>query len=169
MMSDQRQRAQAAEQRSILEYTVAHFKEVARQNRFAENSAVDHDKARCAVCHPELLALEPFETYLEVVAESVKVRRPRLDQDLVGAINSDLALMGLDARVSLELLHSGETEAVERWSEWIREALATGLGLLSVHSPGSREFSLDDPDSATWQTLVEEKIKGIMEYQRQNP
>ena len=38
---------------SAFTYTVEHFKEIARQNRFAENRSVAHDVGRCLICHPE--------------------------------------------------------------------------------------------------------------------
>lgn len=153
---------------SFLSYTVSHFKEVARQNRYAENGSIEHDRSRCAICHPELVPLHPFEVYLEVVVESVKVRRPRLDQELVDEINSDLALAGINARVSLDSLEAEEEQALQYWSDWIREAISTGLGLLSVHGPESYEFYLDDLENESFEDLVREKIAHIIRFQKEN-
>lgn len=152
-----------------LTYTLAHFREIARRNRFAENAAFPHDAARCVVCHPELLPMNPLAVYLEVVTESIKVRRPCLDQGLLGEINADLKLAGDSREVSMESLLAGEPTAVALWSGWVREALETGLGLLSVHSPTSREFSVDDPDQTHEEgRLVEAAVERIMAFQRQN-
>ena len=156
------------EQRSCLSYTVEHFREVARQNRFAENARVAHDAGRCVICHPELLPMDPFATYLEVITPSVKVRRPCLDAALVDAINGDLALLGAPGGVSLESLVAEETQAVACWHDWIRDALSTGLDLLAIHTPTALEFSLDQPDSAEHATLIETKIREIMDYQKNN-
>jgi len=76
------------EQESLIQYTVSHFEDVARQNRFPENGSIAHDTERCLICHPERAPLPPFAVYLEVVAQSVKVRRPSLDQELVDAITA---------------------------------------------------------------------------------
>lgn len=156
------------EQTERLSYTVSHFKEVARRNRFAENNKVEHDEKRCVICHPELLSLDPFETYLEVVAQSVKVRRPRLDGDLVDEINKDLDLLGLDFRVSVDSLLSGDQNAVSYWSDWIRDALATGLGLLSIHSKTSMDFSLEEGEERGLGGAVESRVQEIMSYQKLN-
>lgn len=157
------------EQGSFLSYTISHFREVARQNRFAENSFIEHDVNRCVICHPELLPLDPFEIYLEVVTQSVKVRRPRLDEDLVDEINNDLALLDQTFRVSLQSLEAGEARAVQCWSDWLRDALSTGLGLLSIHSSASYDFALDDPQAGGWEDLIESKIVELLNYQKENP
>ena len=156
------------DQESILAYTISHFQEVARQNRFAENSTIEHDTSRCAVCHSDLLPIEPFAIYLEVVTQSVKVRRPHLDQSLVDEINSDLALMGNPFQVSLESLRSGEAQAVEHWRNWLRDALSTGLGLLSIHSASSHEFDLEEAEDVGFGQLIEEKVDELVEYQEKN-
>jgi len=156
------------EQKASLAYTISHFQEVARQNRFPENNKVDHDTHRCVICHPELLPLDPFETYIDVVAQSVKVRRPRLDQGLVDEINKDLDLMGLSVRVSVDSLLAGEANDVQYWSDWIREALTTGLDLLSIHSATSSELSLEDAESRGLGGAVEDKTREIMNYQKAN-
>ena len=156
------------EQRSCLSYTVEHLREVARQNRFAEIASVAHDASRCVICHPELLPLDPFITYLEVITPSVKVRRPCLDTALVDAINGDLALLGAPVEMSLESLLAEETQAVAYWHDWIRDALSTGLDLLAIHSPTSLEFSPDQPESAEQASLIETKIREIMDYQKDN-
>jgi hypothetical protein len=155
-------------QKELLSYTVSHFKEIARLNRFAENSVFEHEAGRCLVCHPELLPVDPFAVYLEVVTESIKVRRPSLDGPLVHEINGDLALQGTPERVSFEDLISGEEEARRHWRDWLRDALATGLGLLSVHSHTSREFELEEAHEQGLETLIEEKIKELMDFQRGN-
>jgi hypothetical protein len=110
------------------QYTIAHFVEIARQNRFAENATTSHDSDRCLVCHPERSDEPPFLLYLEVIRESVKVRRPHLDDDLVAAINSDLELLGVSDRVTLEALRRGRPEAIGHWRDFLRDALDTGLG-----------------------------------------
>jgi hypothetical protein len=150
---------------SLLPYTIAHFQEIARRNRFAENNAIEHDSNRCVICHPELLEEDPFSTYLDVVTQSVKVRRPRLDQALVDEINSDLALVGSGSRVTLESLQDGNEEASRIWADWIRDALATGLGLLSIHSATSLEFDLSE-QPAHLEDVIMSRIQEIMRYQR---
>ncbi len=156
------------EQKSFLTYTVLHFQEVARQNRFAENGSIEHDRARCAICHPELLSMDPFEIYLEVATQSVKVRRPRLDDELINEINSDLALLGDSYQLELESLLNKDPQAHECWSQWLKDALSTGLGLLSIHSPTGYEFSLDDPQSGEQTELIDSKVLELMEYQLAN-
>jgi hypothetical protein len=156
------------EQKSCHSYTIAHFQEIARQNRFAENSTIEHDVERCAVCHPELLPVSPFAVYLDVVTQSIKVRRPRVDQSLVDEINSDLILSGLDHRMSPGLLLSGEDQAERYWEEWIREAFETGLGLLSVHSRTSFEFSLEEAEAEGFADLIDERVQELKKYQRDN-
>jgi len=84
--------------------------------------------------------MEPFAAYLEVVTRSVIVRRPALDQGLVDEINHDSILAGFRG-----IRPCGGT-GIPPWSRWVREALDTGLGLLSIHSPTSREFSLEEAE-----------------------
>lgn len=156
------------EEESILAGTVSHFREIARLNRFAENAAFAHDAERCAVCRPGLLPMDPFAVYLDVVTQSIKMRRPRLDQDLVDAINGDLALMGESFRTSLEAFESGEPDASACWRNWLRDALATGLGLLSIHSSSSLEFDLDEQEEKGFNGLILAKIRELMEYQKNN-
>lgn len=151
-----------------LDYTVEHFKNIARENRFPENAAVSHDADSCLICHPEKTSLPPFFVYLQVVAESVKVRRPQLDERLVEAINDDLALLGKDPCVTLEALLSESEQAAAAWRGWIVDAINTGLSLLSIHSPTSQEFSLDDPGVAEAGVLIEATVADIMRYQRRN-
>jgi hypothetical protein len=156
------------EERSALMYTIEHFKEIARQNRFAENRAFGHETDRCLICHPELCPVDPLVFYLKVVTESIKVRRPRLDQSLVDDMNHDLELMGESERVSREALMEGDPKALACWSGWVREALGTGLGLLSVHSSTSREFTLEEADMRGLGHIVEVRVKEIMAFQKQN-
>lgn len=156
------------EQRDLLSRTVSHFKEIARRNRFAENRSFEHDTRRCLVCHPELVPLDPFLVYLEVVAESVKVRRPSLDSLLAAEINSDLDLLGIPERVTVESLLSGDAQGTIRWKDWLRDALATGLGLLSVHSDTSAEFDLDEAEEAGLGEWIQRKIADLMEFQRKS-
>jgi hypothetical protein len=151
---------------SLIEYTLSHFVEIARQNRFPENNVIDHDASRCGICHPERLGAEAFNLYLEVVARSVLVRRPRLDPALVDAINEDLALSGEAYRVSFESCAAGEEQSVQAWKEWIRNALATGLGLLSIHSATSLEFDLDEEEMAGNGKIISEKTDEIMTAQK---
>jgi hypothetical protein len=154
------------QQQACLSYTVEHFQEVARQNRFPENSSIPHDTERCVVCHPELLPQHPFITYLDVVTQSVKVRRPRLDAELVTAINDDLALIGSDRRISHDSLLAEEEQAMACLRDWLHDALATGLELLAIHSPGSREFTLEEMESGEMAPLIPEKIQEIIAWQR---
>lgn len=154
------------EQRVLLSRTVSHFKEIARLNRFAENRSFEHDTHRCLICHPELVPLDPFLVYLEVVAESVKVRRPNLDSLLVAEINSDLELLGIPERVTVESLLSGDARGTMRWRDWLRDAIATGLGLLSVHSGTSSEFDLDEAEKAGHGEWIQRKINDLMESQK---
>ena len=156
------------EQRSFLIYTILHFQEVARQNRFAENGSIEHDNARCTICHPELLPMDPFEIYLEVATQSVKVRRPRLDDELIDEINSDLALLGDAYRLEAGSLLDEDPQAVECWSQWLKDALSTGLGLLSIHSPTGYDFSLDDLETDEWTDQIDSKVRELMEYQLAN-
>jgi hypothetical protein len=155
------------EQESLLQYTVSHFEDIARQNRFPENGSIAHDTERCLICHPERVPLPPFAVYLEVIAQSVKVRRPSLDQELVDAINGDRQLMGISKELPLEDFLLETPEALDCWSDWLREAMNTGLSLLSIHSPASLEFDLDDPELAeAFSGLIQEKIQEIMDHQK---
>lgn len=156
-----------ADQLDFLSYTIEHFQEIARQNRFAENSTVPHDVERCVICHPELLPLDPFETYLDVVTQSIKIRRPALDDGLIEQINGDLAMAGETRRVTLDALLSGEPEAMDLWRAWIREAMATGLGLVSVHSATSHELDLEEAEEVGHAVIIEERIQELMQYQRE--
>ncbi|MCU0586561.1 MAG: hypothetical protein MUF52_00245 [Syntrophobacteraceae bacterium] len=158
-------RSLSGEERSRLQYTISHFKEIARQNRFAENGSIEHDVSRCVVCHADLVPWNPFITYLEVVTPSVLVRRPRLDQDLVDEINGDLSMLGEDHRVSIQLLRSGDAPSTQCWREWIQTALATGLGLLSIHSPTSLELDLDEAREDGMGDAIDVKILEIMREQ----
>jgi len=152
-------------QKALFDQTIEHFKEIARQNRFAENAAVEHDRERCAVCHPGLVGLEPFLLYLEIVTQAVKERRPELDRELVEEINRDLDLSGLSFRVTLEELIAGEEEARACWAAWVRDALAAGLGLLSVHSPTSLDFDLDGGEALAWEEDIDSRVREIMAHQ----
>jgi hypothetical protein len=152
---------------SSLSYTVEHFKEVARQNRFAENNRVEHDEERCLICHPESFPDNPFAIYLKVVAESVKVRRPSLDQTFVDEINSDLELMGEPGTVTRESLLEGDPAALQYWSAWVREALSTGLGLLSIHSGSSHEFTLEDAEEQGLKRDIDAAVEDIMDFQKE--
>jgi hypothetical protein len=156
------------EQWSFLSYTIGHFKEIARQNRFAENNTFEHEIDHCLICHPELFPADPLVIYLRVATESVKVRRPRLDQSLMDEINNDLEFMGESGRISKESLLEGDPSALRYWSGWVREALATGLGLLSIHSSASREFTLEEAEERGLRHIVEARVKEIMAFQKQN-
>jgi len=50
----------------------------------------------------------------------------------------------------------------------MREALSTGLGLLSIHSNTSLEFALDEAEDQRLGPIVEAAVKEIMAFQRQN-
>ncbi len=150
-----------------IQYTVAHFKDIARKNLMAENGSISHDRDRCAICHAELAGPDPFPVYLEVIVGAVLVRRPRLDEALVADINSDREMVGLESDLTLARLLRGEKDAMDSWVLWVREALATGLGLLSVHSPTSLDFDLDEQEEAGYGELIESKIRHIIEAQKQ--
>jgi hypothetical protein len=158
----------SAQQAANLAYTIAHFKEIARQNRFAENSTIPHDTERCVICHPKLLPTDSFLTYLEVITPSILIRRPRLDQTLVDEINSDLELIGSSSRVSLNELLSEDANAMEHWSNWLRSAIQTGLQLLSVHSATSEEFDLDEAEANGWGKAIDNKIRELESHQKQD-
>jgi hypothetical protein len=149
-----------------IQYTIAHFKEIARQNRSAENATIAHDRERCVICRPELAGPDPFAVYLEVMVESILVRRPKLDADLVEQMNSDRQMLGLEGDITVARLMRADPDAVESWVEWTRDALATGLGLLSIHSPASLDFDLDEQEAAGHAELIESKIRQIMERQK---
>ncbi len=147
-------------------YTISHFKEIARQNRFAENNEIAHDSGRCAICNPGIAGPDPFSVYLEVIVESILVRRPKMDEALVSAINEDRAMAGLAANVTVEHLLGGDPDALNSWTAWVREALDTGLGLLSIHSSTSLDFTLDEQESMGHGPLIESKIRYIIDRQK---
>ncbi|MCL5405682.1 MAG: hypothetical protein M1398_02995 [Deltaproteobacteria bacterium] len=149
-----------------IHYTISHFREIARQNRSAENASISHDRERCAICDPALAGSEPFAVYLEVSVESVLVRRPRLDEALVAEMNSDREMVGLEGDITIARLLGGEKDALDSWAAWVREALATGLGLLSVHSPASLDFDLEEQEMLGYGPLIESKIRHIIETQK---
>ncbi|MDR3566515.1 MAG: hypothetical protein P4L43_00645 [Syntrophobacteraceae bacterium] len=150
----------------VLHYTFSHFTEIARQNLMAENSSVAHDRERCAICNPGLAGPDPFPVYLEVIVSSVLVRRPRLDAALIADINSDREMTGLKSDLTLARLLGGEKDALDSWMGWVREALATGLGLLSVHSPTSLDFDLDEQEEIGHGPLIQSKVQHIIEMQK---
>ena len=154
-----------APQHPLLTYTIAHFEDIARKNLFPENNKVPHDIGKCLICHPELLSEEPFAIYLEVVAQSVKVRRPAWDAELVNTINSDRELMGLPPSLSLMKLHARDPEALATLAAWLRDAIDTGLELLAIHSSNSLEFCLEDATTKELQTLVDDKVAEIIACQ----
>jgi hypothetical protein len=153
---------------SLLVDTIDHFKEIARQNRFAENSSFDHETHRCLICHPQSFPVDPFVIYLKVVTEAIKVRRPRLDEGLIEEINSDIEFLGEPGRISRESLLADDPQALRFWSGWVREALATGLGLLSIHSKTSLEFTLEEAEERGLSHMIEARVKEIMAFQKQN-
>jgi len=64
----------------------------------------------------------------------------------------------------LKELQARTPSAMEAFRLWVRNALETGLELLSVHSPTSMAFSLDDTEeNFRRQAFVERKIQDIME------
>jgi hypothetical protein len=147
-------------------YTVSHFKEISRRNLFDENNKIAHESDRCAVCNPGIAGTDPFPVYLEVIVESVLVRRPKLDEALVSEINGDRTMVGLTTKVTVRDLLEGNPDAIESWAAWVREALATGLGLLSIHSPSSLDFTLDEQESMGHGPLIESKVRYIMDQQK---
>lgn len=145
------------------EFTIRHFQEIARANRFAENASIPHDATRCLVCHPEQGGTDAFCTYVDIIARCIPVRRPRLDAELVAAIREDLQWSGATLDVTVEDLRARKPSAMEAFHLWVRNALETGLELLSVHSPTSLAFSLEDAEGDEGRLLfVEEKIQEIM-------
>lgn len=149
-----------------LRYTIAHFREIARQNLSAENADIPHDRDRCAICNAEVTGPDPFPVYLEVVVEQILVRRPELDDALIAEFNSDREMAGLEKDVTASRLLRGDQDAMESWVGWVRDALATGLGLLSIHSAASLDFDLDEQEQAGHGPLIESKIQHIIEVQR---
>ena len=149
-----------------IQYTISHFKEIARQNRSAENATIAHDRDRCVICNAALAGPDPFPVYLEVIVEAVLVRRPKLDEALVAQMNSDREMEGLSGDITIARLLRGDQDAVETWASWIREALATGLGLLSIHSPASLDFDLDEQESAGYGALIESRVRYMIETQK---
>ena len=147
----------------LLVPTIDHFREIARLNRFAENGSFEHDRSACAICNPQDFPVPAFEIYLEVVARSIEARRPVLDEIFVMDLDADS-----DARITVDALLERTPEAVVVWKEWAREALATGLGLLSIHSDTALEFDLDEMEGEEMGALVEAKILEIMEHQKRN-
>jgi hypothetical protein len=149
-----------------LAYTISHFKKIARQNLFAENRGIAHDQGRCAICSHDIAGRDAFPVYLEVIVESVLVRRPRLDEALVSEINGDRAMAGLETNLTVMRLLEGSPDALDSWAAWVREALAAGLGLLSIHSPSSLDFDLDEQVSMGHGPLIESRIRYIIDHQK---
>jgi hypothetical protein len=148
-----------------LRYTISHFKGIARRNLFAENNKIAHDAGRCAVCNPGITDRDSFSVYIEVIAESILVRRPRLDEALVAEINADRAMAGIKPNVTVRHLLEGDRDMLDSWAAWVREALAAGLGLLSIHSPTSLDFDLDEQEALGHGPLIASKIRFIIERQ----
>lgn len=149
-----------------VQYTISHFKEIARQNLSAENAGIAHDRDRCAICNAGVAGPDPFGVYLEVIVEQILVRRPKLDEALVAELNSDREMAGLEKDITAARLLRGDKDAMDFWVAWVRDALATGLGLLSVHSPASFDFDLDEQEMAGHGQLIASKIRHIIETQK---
>ncbi|MGC9964978.1 MAG: hypothetical protein ABSE08_06210 [Syntrophobacteraceae bacterium] len=149
-----------------LAYTISHFKKIARQNLFAENRNIAHDQGRCAICSHDIAGRDAFPVYLDVIVESVLVRRPRLDEALVAEINRDRAMAGLKTNVTLRQLILGDPDALDSWVAWVRDALAAGLGLLSIHSPTSLDFDLDEQAEKGHGPLIESRVRHIIDHQK---
>lgn len=146
------------------EMTIRHFQDIARTNRFAENASIPHDTDFCLVCRPDRCGEDPFKVYVDVIAKCIPVRRPRLDADLVEAIREDLQWAGQTVSLTVEDLLTRRSSALEAFRLWVRNALETGLELLSVHSPTSLAFSLDDVDGQPErEAFVEACIQHIMD------
>ncbi len=154
-------------QKQVIDYTVAHFMEVARQNRFAENSRIPHDTDQCGICRPEKTGMAPFRFYLHVIAQAIKVRRPVLDQDLVEQMNEDLSMMGISETVSLEQVIKGEPNAVDAWKNWAWNALSTGIAMLSMHGETALEFDLEEEEDQGHGEWIQSSIREIMEHQKE--
>ncbi len=152
-------------QDKALRYTISHFKEIARRNLFAENAKIPHDNSNCAICNPGIIGEEAFPVYLEVIVSSILVRRPQLDETLVAEVNRDRAMAGLPADLTVKRFLTGDRIALDSWIAWVREALSTGLGLLSVHSSTSIDFDLEEQVEAGNGALIQSKIKFIVDQQ----
>ncbi|ROR03268.1 hypothetical protein [Desulfosoma caldarium] len=126
------------------EATICHFQRIAKENRFAENASIAHDTDQCLVCRPDRCAGDPFTVYVDIIARCLPVRRPRLDPDLVAAIAEDAQWAGLSTSFTVQDLKDRRATAMKAFRLWVRNALETGLELLSVHSPTSLSFSLED-------------------------
>ena len=88
-----------------------------------------------------------------------------LDEALASEINRDRAMAGLKTDVTLSRLARGDPDALDSWAAWVRDALATGLGLLSVHSPTSLDFDLDEQAEKGHGPLIESSIRRIIDRQ----
>ncbi len=131
---------------TALEMTIRHFQRIAQENRFAENAAIAHDTDQCLVCHPNRCDDDPFKIYVDIIAHCIPVRRPRVDSDLVAAIAEDSEWSGEKISCTVQDLLERRPQALKAFRLWIRNALETGLELLSVHSSTSLSFSLDDAE-----------------------
>lgn len=148
-----------------LEATLRHFQKLAKENRFAENATFPHNTAWCLVCHPEQAGGDPFQLYVNIVAHCIPMRRPRLHADLIAAIREDLLWAGQNVPVTLEDLRSRKATALQAFRLWVRNALETGLELLSVHSSTSLSFSLEDAQGIPErEAFVEACIDGVMDH-----
>lgn len=156
------------EEQARFDYTLKHFKEIARQNRFPENDKIEHDRGRCVVCDPDRVPMHPFALAVEIMTECIQVRRPKLDRELVALLNDDRRLMGLEGDLTLERIFAGDEEAVSAWRDWVHEALDTALSLLSLHADKAPDYSLDDAEELGMEEFVEEKVDDIMAHQRAN-
>ena len=68
--------------------------------------------------------------------------------------------------VTVNRLLEEDRNALDSWVSWVREALATGLGLLSIHSPTSLDFDLDEQESIGYGPLIDSSIQHIIAQQK---
>jgi hypothetical protein len=75
-------------------------------------------------------------------------------------------MAGLKTNVTLRQLILGDPDALDSWVAWVRDALAAGLGLLSIHSPTSLDFDLDEQAEKGHGPLIESRVRHIIDHQK---
>jgi len=63
-------------------------------------------------------------------------------------------------------LLSEDMDSLDSWAAWVRDALAAGLGLLSIHSPTSLDFDLNEQEAIGHGPLIQSRIRYIMDRQK---
>ena len=94
--------------------------------------------------------------------EAAKTGRSTSFRNQRGSGNGRATKTNLTVRSLLD----GSPDALNSWEAWVREALAAGLGLLSVHSPNSLDFDLDEQASMGYGPLIESKMRYIIDHQK---